>query len=115
LAAVVVAVMVFGGWAGSTSGAGTPYRVGVLGKAGYAALQHFLTRRRVTNVSFGGRTVPAQLVESVQTFFLFYMMLFMTGTFLLAFIDANVSEQLDLVTAASAAATSIGNRSEERR
>jgi len=109
LQVVIVALMFFGGMAGSTSGAVKTYRIGILGKAGYADLQHFLNRRRVTNVSFGGRTVPAQIVESVQTFFLFYMMLFMTGTFLLAFIDANVSEQLDLVTAASAAATSIGN------
>jgi trk system potassium uptake protein TrkH len=33
----------------------------------------------------------------------------MTSTFLLAFIDANLSEDLDLVTATSAVAASIGN------
>jgi trk system potassium uptake protein TrkH len=37
------------------------------------------------------------------------MMLFMTSTFVLAFIDANASEGLDLVTAATAVAASISN------
>jgi len=37
------------------------------------------------------------------------MFLFMTGTFLLAFIDANMSESLNLVTAASAVAAALGN------
>jgi trk system potassium uptake protein TrkH len=37
------------------------------------------------------------------------MFLFMTATFGLAFIDANLSEGLDLVTATTAVAASIGN------
>jgi trk system potassium uptake protein TrkH len=49
------------------------------------------------------------VVEAVQSFFLFYMFIFMTGTFLLAFIDANVAEGFDLVTAASSVASSMGN------
>src|SRR5690606_27438568 len=39
---VSVALMCFGGMAGSTSGAVKTYRFGILGKAGYADLQHFL-------------------------------------------------------------------------
>ncbi len=49
------------------------------------------------------------IIEAVQSYFLFYIMLFMTSTFLLAFIDANASEGLGLVTAATAVAASIGN------
>jgi trk system potassium uptake protein TrkH len=49
------------------------------------------------------------VVESIQSFFLFYMFIFMTATFLVSFIDANLSERLDLVTAASAVATAMGN------
>jgi trk system potassium uptake protein TrkH len=109
LQVVVVALMFFGGMAGSTSGSVKTYRIGILGKAAGAELRYFLNRRRVTSVSFGGKRVPEPIVESVQSFFLFYMMIFMTGTFLLGFIDANVTEQLDLVTAASAVATSLGN------
>jgi trk system potassium uptake protein TrkH len=58
---------------------------------------------------FGGAKVSDPVVEAVQSFFLFYMFLFMTSVFLLAFIDANIAEGLDLVTAASAVAASLGN------
>jgi trk system potassium uptake protein TrkH len=40
---------------------------------------------------------------------LFYVFIFMSGTFLLAFIDANLAERFDLVTATSAVASSMGN------
>jgi trk system potassium uptake protein TrkH len=45
----------------------------------------------------------------VQSFFLFYIFVFVTSTFLLSFLDANLSEGLDLITATSAVAASIGN------
>jgi trk system potassium uptake protein len=37
------------------------------------------------------------------------MFIFMSGTFLLSFIDANVYETLDLITSASAVASALGN------
>jgi trk system potassium uptake protein TrkH len=37
------------------------------------------------------------------------MFIFMTSVFLLAFIDANLAEGLDLVTATSAVASALGN------
>lgn len=109
LQVVVVGLMFFGGMAGSTAGSVKTYRIGILGKAAFADLRRILQPRRVTSISFGGKTVPEPIVESIQSFFLFYMMLFMTGTFLLGFIDANLAEELDLVTSASAVATSLGN------
>jgi trk system potassium uptake protein TrkH len=109
LQVVIVGLMFFGGMAGSTSGSVKTYRIGILGKAARAELSRFLSPRRMTTVSFGGKTVPEPIVESVQSFFLFYMVIFMTGTFLLGFIDANISEELDLVTSASAVATALGN------
>ena len=48
-------------------------------------------------------------MEAVQSFFLLYMFLFMTGTFLISFIDANLGEEINLVTSASAVAASLGN------
>ena len=44
-------------------------------------------------------------MESIQTFFLFYMFLFMSGTVILGL----MSSDLDLVTSASAVASSLGN------
>jgi trk system potassium uptake protein TrkH len=58
---------------------------------------------------FGGQRVKEPVVEAVQSYFLFYIFLFMTSTFLVAFIDANLTENLDLVTTTSAVAASIGN------
>jgi trk system potassium uptake protein TrkH len=85
------------------------FRLGVLSKAAYADLRRLVHPRGVFVTRFGGKRVTEPIIEAVQSYFLFYMMLFMASTFLLAFIDANASEGLDLVTAVSAVAASIGN------
>lgn len=106
---MVVGLMFLGGMAGSTAGGMKTFRVGVLSKAAYADLRRLVHPRGVFVTRFGGKRVTDPVIEAVQSYFLFYMFLFMTGTFLLAFIDANLSEGLDLVTAASAVAASLGN------
>lgn len=106
---LVVGLMFLGGMAGSTAGGIKTFRIGVLAKAAYADLRRLVHPRGVFPARFGGSRVPEPVVEAVQSYFLFYMFLFMTGTFLVAFIDANLAEGLDLVTATSAVASSIGN------
>lgn len=106
---LVVGLMFLGGMAGSTSGSVTTFRVGVLTKAAFVDLRRLVYPRGVFMVRFGRDRIPERVVDSVQSFFLFYMFLFTTGTFLLTFIDANVSETMDLVTGASAVAASLGN------
>ncbi|MEX2653534.1 MAG: TrkH family potassium uptake protein [Acidimicrobiia bacterium] len=106
---LIVGLMFLGGMAGSTAGSVKTFRVGVLSKAGSTDLRRIVHPRGVFPVRFGTTSVPDKVVESVQSFFLFYMLLFVSGTFLLTFIDANVTERLDLVTAASAVASSLGN------
>ena len=101
--------MFLGGMAGSTAGGMKTFRLGVLSKAAYADLRRLVHPRAVLVTRFGGKRVPDPVIEAVQSYFLFYMFLFMTSTFLLAFIDANLSEDLDLITATSAVAASIGN------
>lgn len=105
----VVGLMFLGGMAGSTAGAVKTFRVGILSKAAFTDLRRLVYPRGVFSIRFGRDRVADPVVESIQSFFLFYMFLFMTSTFLLAFIDANLSERLDLVTAASAVASSLGN------
>ncbi len=105
----VVGLMFLGGMAGSTAGGVKTFRVGILTKAAAADLRRLVHPRGVFVTRFGSDRVRDEVVESIQSFFLFYMFLFMTGTFLIAFIDANVTEGLDLVTSASAVAASIGN------
>ena len=106
---LVVGLMFLGGMGGSTAGSVKTFRVGILSKAAFADLRRLVYPRGVFAVRFGKERVTDTVVESIQSFFLFYMFLFMTGTFLLTFIDANVTERLDLVTAASAVAASLGN------
>lgn len=106
---MVVGLMFLGGMAGSTAGGIKTFRLGVLSKAAFADLRRLVHPRAVLVTHFGRKRVEEPVIEAVQSFFLFYMFLFMTSTFLLAFIDANLSEDLDLVTATSAVAASIGN------
>jgi len=106
---LVIGLMFLGGMAGSTSGSVKTFRVGILAKAAFSDLRRLVYPRGVFTVRFGRDRIPDHLLESIQSFFLFYMFLFMTGTFLLAFIDANMSESLNLVTAASAVAAALGN------
>ncbi|HJQ77351.1 MAG TPA: TrkH family potassium uptake protein [Acidimicrobiia bacterium] len=109
LLVMLVGMMFLGGMAGSTAGSIKTYRIGVLSKAAYADLRRLVHPRGVFITHFGQQKVSEPVIEAVQSFFLFYMLIFMTGTFGLAFIDANLSEGLDLVTATSAVAASLGN------
>lgn len=106
---LVVGLMFLGGMAGSTAGGMKTFRIGVLAKAAYADLRRLVYPKGVFITRFGGTRVSEPVVEAVQSYFLFYIFLFMTGTFLVAFIDANLAEGLDLVTTTSAVASSIGN------
>jgi trk system potassium uptake protein TrkH len=106
---MVVGLMFLGGMAGSTAGGMKTFRIGVLSKAAYADLRRLVHPRGVFVTRFGGKRVSDPVIEAVQSYFLFYMFLFMSSTFVLAFIDANLSEGLDLITATTAVAASIGN------
>jgi trk system potassium uptake protein TrkH len=106
---MVVGLMFLGGMAGSTAGGMKTFRLGVLSKAAFADLRRLVHPRGIFVTHFGNARVNEPVIEAVQSFFLFYMFLFMTATFGLAFIDANLAEGLDLVTATSAVAASIGN------
>ena len=106
---MIVGLMFLGGMAGSTAGGMKTFRIGVLSKAAFADLRRLVHPRAIFVTRFGKTRVTEPIVEAVQSYFLFYMFLFMTSTFLLAFIDANLAEGLDLVTAATAVAASIGN------
>lgn len=105
----VVGLMFLGGMAGSTAGGVKTFRVGILAKAAMNDLRRIVHPKAVLVTRFGKERVKDGVVESIQSFFLFYMFLFMTGTFLISFIDANLGEEINLVTSASAVAASLGN------
>lgn len=106
---MLLGLMFVGGMVGSTSGAIKTFRIYVLSKAAFADVRRVVHPRGVFVVRMGKKVVRSELVEGVQSFFLFYMLIFLVSTFLLAFIDANVAEGIDMVTTASAVASSMGN------
>ncbi len=106
---LIVGMMFLGGMGGSTSGSVKTYRVGVLFSAGIADLRRIIQPRGVHLTRFGRDVVKPEIVQDVQTFFMFYMFLFMTGTFLMGLIESTLGAGVDIVTSASAVATAIGN------
>ncbi len=108
---LIVGLFFLGGMAGSTAGGVKTFRVGVLTKSAASDLRRLVHPRGVFVTRFDGKAVPPDLVRNVQSFFLFYMFLFMTGTFLLSVIESRQlgAVGLDLVTSVSAVASAIGN------
>ena len=106
---MAVGLMFVGGMAGSTAGSVKTYRIGVLARSSLADLRRFIHPRGVFVARFDGHAVPTSVVRNVQSFFLFYMFLFMTGVFLLGVIESRQLAELDLVTSASAVASALGN------
>lgn len=106
---LLVGLMFLGGMAGSTAGGVKTFRVGILAKSALNDLRRLVHPKAILVTRFGKEPVRDGVVQSIQSYFLFYMFLFMTSTFLISFIDANLTEDIDLVTSASAVAASLGN------
>lgn len=108
---LVVGLFFVGGMSGSTAGGVKSFRVGVLTRSAASDLRRLVHPRGVFVTRFDGRAVPADIVRNVQSFFLFYMFIFMTATFALSVIESRVVgvSGLDLVTSTSAVASAIGN------
>ncbi|MEE8128964.1 MAG: TrkH family potassium uptake protein, partial [Vicinamibacterales bacterium] len=106
---IIVGLMFIGGMAGSTAGSVKTYRIAVLYRASRADLRRIIHPHGVFVTRFGKHEVSDKVVESVQSFFLLYMFLFMTGTVLLGIIESGLGTGLDLVSSASAVASSLGN------
>jgi len=109
LQVLIIGLMLLGGMAGSTAGGIKTFRLGILAKAALADLRRIVHPKAIFVIRFGKNRVRDDVVESVQSFFLFYITLFLASTFLISFIDANIRENLDLITSVSAVAASIGN------
>ena len=105
----VLGLMFVGGMSGSTGGSVKPYRLGVLVSASRADLRRVIHPRGVFPVRLGKDRVDEHIVESVQSFFLLYMFIFMTGSMLLAIINDLTGSGLNLVTSISATASALGN------
>jgi len=106
---LAVSLMFVGGMAGSTAGAVKTYRMGVLYRSSATGLKRLAYPNAVIVPRFGGRPIPDAIVRNIQSFFLFYMMAFVTGTVALALIDAAAGNQAGLVSTTTAVVSALGN------
>ena len=109
LLVLVVGLMFVGGMAGSTGGSVKVYRLGVLFQGSKADLRRLIHPRGVFVTRLGRDRVSDSIAESIQSFFLLYMFVFMSGTLAFAFFESIAGANLDLITSASAVASALGN------
>jgi trk system potassium uptake protein TrkH len=106
---MVIGLMFVGGMAGSTGGSVKPYRLAVLYQASRSDLRKVIHPRGVFPVRLGRDVVTDPIIDSVQSFFLLYMFIFMTGTLLFGVVVSLAGSDMDLVSSVSAVASSLGN------
>jgi len=109
LQVLAVGLMFVGGMAGSTGGSVKVYRLGVLYQGSKADLRRLIHPRGLFVTRLGRDLVPDPIAESIQSFFLLYMFVFMSGTLAFAVFESIAGANLDLVTSASAVASALGN------
>lgn len=100
---VFFVLLFIGGCAGSTGGGIKFVRHIVLFKNSWAELKRLIHPRAVIPVKFNNKAVTSDIISNVQAFFIFYILLFVLGSMLLALLG------VDFVSAAGATATCIGN------
>ncbi|HEX9665671.1 MAG TPA: TrkH family potassium uptake protein [Thermodesulfobacteriota bacterium] len=97
-------LMFFGACAGSTSGAIKDIRVMVLFKKGYREIYKLIYPKAIVPIRIGKDPLSEDAVSSIASFFLLYIFIFLIGSLLVMAI-----ENLDIPTAISACATTMGN------
>jgi len=100
---ILLLLMFIGGSAGSTAGGIKHIRLVVILKVAWRKFKKLGRGRRVIPVRVGGNPVPERLIENITSFFFIYIFLFVVGT------GVMVALNLDIISAASAVAASLGN------
>jgi trk system potassium uptake protein TrkH len=101
--AVLLLLMFFGACSGSTAGAIKIARLMVAAKAVFRELGQMVHSRAVLPVRVGNRVIPESTVRNVLVFIAIYLACAMAGTFYMLWLG------LDIVSALSAVATTLGN------
>ena len=100
---LILAMMFFGGCAGSTGGSIKAVRWLLLFKSAYVELIHLIHPRAVVPVKLGRQVVPPEVLRSIWNFFFLFMGLFVASSIIMSFYCP------DIVTAISSVAACIGN------
>jgi trk system potassium uptake protein TrkH len=100
---IILILMFIGGSAGSTTGAIKCIRIFLLFKLGYRELYRLIHPHAVLPVKLGGRVIPPEVISGVMGFTFLYLVFFVISSLVLT------SMNIDIVTAISSAAATIGN------
>lgn len=100
---ILFILMFIGGSAGSTAGGIKVVRLLLMLKYGYRELFRSLQPKMVRPIRLGERVVPEDVMSSIFSFIILYILVFMTSTFILSLLD------IDAFSAASASIVTLGN------
>ncbi|MBA6155603.1 TrkH family potassium uptake protein [Tenacibaculum sp. S7007] len=103
LTALFFSLFFLGGSAGSTSGGVKIVRHIVMLKNSFLEFKKSLHPNAIIPVRYDGKAVKQTIVFNILSFFVLYMLIFIMGTVILAFLG------LDLTSALGACASSLGN------
>jgi trk system potassium uptake protein TrkH len=100
---ILFMLMFVGGCSGSTGGSVKVVRILIMVKKIAVDLRRMVRPHAVFPLRVGVRTIPEDVVSSVTTFILLFLILFLTGGFLLTLLG------VDALTAFSASVACLGN------
>lgn len=106
-AMTLVLLMFLGGCAGSTSGGPKIMRMVIGLKSALREVRTIFSPSTVESIFIGGKPVPNHVVRSVAGFFILYVTIWATGSYLLTLDGPDGG--LDLVSAATASIATLGN------
>lgn len=100
---ILLLLMFVGGSAGSTGGAMKVIRIVILLKYGIREIYKSIHPKMVKPIRFGDTVIPEETMQSVLSFFVLYLLVFITSALILSILG------LDIMTSLSASATTLGN------
>ncbi len=103
-------LMFLGGCAGSTSGGMKIIRHLILFKHARNEFRRQLHPNAVVPVQFNGKSIPSKIISNVTAFFMVYMLIFILGAVIIAWLDSGgIADPTAFSSALSVAATTLGN------
>lgn len=110
LTAIYFALMFVGGSAGSTAGGVKIIRHIILIKNSWFELKRLIHPNAIIPIRLGKKSLDKKVVFHVMAFFIAYIVIFMTATIILTFIDfTNESISSEFFSSMGVAATTLGN------
>ncbi|MDD3245595.1 MAG: TrkH family potassium uptake protein [Methanosarcina sp.] len=100
---VLLLVMFIGGCAGSTGGGIKVVRILMLLRHGRVELFKSLHPRAIRSVKFNNKTVPDEVINSIFSFVVIYLLIFISSALLLSVLG------MDIITSITASIATLGN------